>query len=69
MKRRAYKIPDGSGYNKDEQETAAGVRFYNGSTAYFQLRKTVARWKEEDARAPAQPSTAPASGDKVLGTT
>jgi len=40
-----------------------------GALAYIQLRRTVARWKEEDGEGRAPPSGAPASGDKVLGTT
>ena len=40
-----------------------------GALAYYQLRKTVAKWKEEDAVRAPQPSTSPSSGDKVLGTT
>jgi uncharacterized protein (TIRG00374 family) len=40
-----------------------------GALAYFQLRKTVARWKEQDAQRQPARSAAPASGDKVMGTT
>jgi uncharacterized protein (TIRG00374 family) len=40
-----------------------------GALAYFQLRRTVARWKAEDEHAQARRTAAPASGDKVMGTT
>jgi uncharacterized protein (TIRG00374 family) len=41
-----------------------------GALAYIQLRRTVARWKEEDgAGAAGPPSGARADGDKLLGTT
>jgi uncharacterized protein (TIRG00374 family) len=40
-----------------------------GALAYIQLRRTVARWKEEDGEGRGPPSGAPASGDKVLRTT
>ncbi len=38
-----------------------------GALAYFQLRRTVARWKEEDERGQGRRTVAPASGDKVMG--
>jgi uncharacterized membrane protein YbhN (UPF0104 family) len=40
-----------------------------GALAYIQLRRTVARWKEEDDHRTAAPSATGSSGDKVLRTT
>jgi uncharacterized protein (TIRG00374 family) len=39
-----------------------------GALAYLQLRKTVARWKEEDESEAGSQSARPSGGDKLLGT-